>query len=138
MLSDAKEGREFNDIIVEYTKVILQRNPWKIWGGQHRVKAIQEAYREIGISRYHGFKNFFDLSKQQRTEIALISNTDIAVSNDLFDRLQEETLVGLKLRTWCYQVGLLKKDDDFPDQGSRSEKITVKSRPNICNQFLQG
>ncbi len=41
MASDAKEGREFNDIIVEYTKDYSPEKPLKIWGGQHRVKAIQ-------------------------------------------------------------------------------------------------
>jgi hypothetical protein len=110
----------------------------KIWGGQHRARAIQEAYEEARISRHHGFKIFFNLSKQQRTEIALISNTNIAVSNDLFDRLQEETFVGLKLRNWCYQVGLLKKGDDFPDQGSRSEKPTVKLARSFITNFYKG
>ena len=138
MVSDAKEGREFSDIIVEYTKDYSPEKPLKIWGGQHRIKAIQEAYRETGISRSHGFKIFFNLSKQQRTEIALISNTNIAVSNDLFDRLQEETLVGLKLRTWCYEVVLLKKGDDFPDQGSRSEKTTVKLARTFVTNFFKG
>jgi hypothetical protein len=138
MVSDAREGREFNDIIVEYTKDYAPEKPMKIWGGQHRVKAIQDANRDTGISRYHGFKIFFSLSKQQRTEIALISNTNIAVSNDLFDRLQEETLVGLKLRTWCYQVALLKKDDDFPDLGSRAEKITVKLARTFVTNFYKG
>jgi hypothetical protein len=138
MVSDAKEGREFNDIIVEYTKDYFPEKPLKIWGGQHRVKAIQEAYNDSKISRYHGCKIFFSLSKQQRTEIALISNTNIAVSNDLFDRLQEETLVGLKLRAWCYQVGLLKKGEDFPDLGSRSEKITVKLARTFVTNFYKG
>jgi hypothetical protein len=138
MVSDAKAGREFNDIIVEYTKEYSSDKPLKIWGGQHRVKAIQEAYNDSKISRYHGFKIFFNLSKQQRTEIALISNTNIAVSNDLFDRLQEETLVGLKLRAWCYQVGLLKKGEDFPDQGSRSEKTTVKLARTFVTNFYKG
>lgn len=137
MVSDAKEGREFNDIIVEYTKDYSPEKPLKIWGGQHRVKAIQEAHNDFKISRYHGFKIFFNLSKQQRTEIALISNTNIAVSNDLFDRLQEETLVGLKLRVWCHQVGLLKKVEDFPDQGSRSEKITVKLARTFVTNFYK-
>lgn len=136
MLSDAKDGREFNDIIVEYAKSYTPDKPLKIWGGQHRARAIKEAYDQTKISRNHGFRIFFDLTKQQRTEIALISNTNIAVSNDLFDRLQEETFVGLKLRKWCYDVGLLKAEDDFPDQGSRSEKITVKlARTFITNFF---
>jgi len=138
MVSDAREGREFNDIIVEYTKDYAPEKSLKIWGGQHRVKAIQDANRDTGISRYHGFRIFFSLSKQQRTEIALISNTNIAVSNDLFDRLQEETLVGLRLRTWCYQVGLLRKDDDFPDLGSRAEKITVKLARTFVTNFYEG
>lgn len=138
MVSDAKEGREFNDIIIEYNRGYSPDKPLKIWGGQHRVKAIQEAYQGTGVSRYHGFKIFFNLSKQQRTEIALISNTNIAVSNDLFDRLQEETLVGLKLRSWCYQIGLLKEGDDFPDQGSRSEKITVKLARTFITNFSKG
>lgn len=138
MVYDAKEGREFNDIIVEYTKEYTPNKPLKIWGGQHRARAIQEAYQELKISRYHGFRIFFNLSKQQRTEIALISNTNIAVSNDLFDRLQEETLVGLELRSWCYQVGLLKKEEDFPDLGSRAEKITVKLARTFVTNFFKG
>ncbi len=138
MVADAKEGREFNDVIVEYNKEYSPEKPLKIWGGQHRVKAIQEAYNDSKISRYHGFKVFFHLSKQQRTEIALISNTNIAVSNDLFDRLQEETIVGVKLRGWCFQVGLLKKEEDFPDQGSRSERITVKLARTFITNFFKG
>jgi len=138
MVSDAKEGREFSDIIVEYSREYSPEKPLKIWGGQHRAKAIQCSYDESEVSRYHGFRIFFNLSKKQRTEIALISNTNIAVSNDLFDRLQEETLVGLKLRTWCYEIGLLKKGDDFPDRGSGSEKITVKLARTFIVNFYKG
>jgi hypothetical protein len=138
MVSDAKAGREFNDIIVEYTKEYTPEKPLKIWGGQHRAKAIQQAYTEAKVSRFHGFRIFFNLSKQQRTELALISNTNIAVSNDLFDRLQEETVVGVNLREWCYQVGLLKKPEDFPDQGSRAERLTVKLARTFVTNFYQG
>jgi len=137
MVYDAKKGREFNDIIIEFNQEYNENKPMKIWGGQHRAMAIQEAFSEEKTSRYHGFKVFFNLSKEQRTEIALISNTNINVSNDLFDRLQEETFVGLELREWCYQVGLLKKTEDFPDQGSKSENITVKlARTFIVNFYL--
>ncbi|MHC4322169.1 MAG: hypothetical protein ACYST3_07835, partial [Planctomycetota bacterium] len=138
MVSDAKEGREFNDIIVEYNKDYASEKPLKIWGGQHRVRAIQEAYQDTGISRYHGFRIYFKLSKEQRNELALISNTNIAVSNDLFDRIQEETYVGLKLRTWCYDVGLLKKGEDFPDVGTRSEKLTVRHARTFITNFYKG
>lgn len=68
----------------------------------------------------------------------MISNKNIAVSNDLFDRLQEETFVGLKLRIWSYQVCLLKEGDDFPDLGSRSEKITVKQARTFITNFYKG
>ena len=138
MASDAKDGREFNDIIVEYTKEYSPEKPLKIWGGQHRAKAIQQALAETGVSRAHGFRIFFALSKRQRTELALISNTSISVSNDLFDRLQEETVVGVKLRDWCYQVGLLNKPEDFPDQGSRTERITVKLARTFVTNFYEG
>jgi hypothetical protein len=138
MAADAESGREFNDIIVEYTKEYSPQKPLKIWGGQHRAKALQQAFEQKKISRPHGFRIFFDLSKAQRTELALISNTNINVSNDLFDRLQEETLVGVRLRDWCYRVTLLKKPEDFPDQGSISEKITVKLARTFVTNFFEG
>jgi hypothetical protein len=138
MAADAKAGREFNDIIVEYTKDYSPEKPLKIWGGQHRAKAIWQAWSESGVSRSHGFRIFFNLSKQQRTELALISNTNMSVSNDLFDRLQEETVVGVKLREWCYQVDLLKQPEDFPDQGSLTERITVKLARTFVTNFYEG
>jgi hypothetical protein len=137
MRQDAENGREFNDLIVEYSKEYSPEKPLKVWGGQHRSKAIQEAFQSTGISRFHGFRVYFCLSKEQRTELALVSNTNIAVSNDLFDRLQEETLVGTELREWCWKIGLLQAEDDFPDKASTSEKISVKlARTFIVNFFL--
>lgn len=136
MRTDAEQGREFNDIIVEYLKEYSPEKPLKVWGGQHRSKAIQEAFQAASISRYHGFRIYFCLSKEQRTELALISNTNIAVSNDLFDRQLEETLVGTQLREWCWRVGLLKQGDDFPDQASKADRIPVKlARTFIVNSF---
>ena len=138
MAEDATLGREFNDIIVEYNREYSPQTPLKIWGGQHRAKALQQAFEQANISRPHGFRIFFDLSKAQRTELALISNTNINVSNDLFDRLQEETTVGLRLRDWCHRVTLLKKPEDFPDQGSNTEKITVKLARTFVTNFFDG
>lgn len=146
MVEDASAGREFNDIIVEYNMDYNPHTPLKVWGGQHRISAIKEA--GAASNRYHGFRIYFNLTKKQRTEVALISNTNIAVSNDTFDRMVEETVFGDKLRKWCQQVGLLDKqwfqeiglsgtDEDFPDAGSRSEKITVKrARSFIVNFYL--
>ncbi len=137
MKADAEQGREFNDIIVEYLRDYSRDRPLKVWGGQHRSRAIQEAFEASGVSRYHGFRVYFCLTKEQRSELALISNTNIAVSNDLFDRQLEETFVGTQLREWCWEVRLLKGEIDFPDQASRSERISVRlARTFIVNFFL--
>jgi len=135
MENEAKKGREFNDIIVEYNLSYNPEFPLKVWGGQHRVKSISTATNQH--QRYHGFKIYFSLSKKQRTDVALISNTNISVSNDTFDRIIEDTIYGGILRDWCKRVGFLGPNDDFPDVGSRSEKITVKkSRSFVVNFYL--
>jgi hypothetical protein len=135
MESDSSNGREFNDIIVEYNTKYDQSTPLKVWGGQHRISAIKKGGKEM--NRYHGFRIYFLLTKEQRTELALISNTNISVSNDTFDRMVEETIFGNALRNWCRKVGFLKEGEDFPDTGSRSEKLTVKrARSFIVNFYL--
>ena len=135
MKIDAEKGREFNDIIVEYNTEYDSNKPLKVWGGQHRIRAISSSHTKS--NRYHGFRIYFNLSKDQRTEVALISNTNIAVSNDTFDRIIEETLYGGVLRIWCQKVGFLSEGEDFPDVGSRSEKITVKrARSFIVNYYF--
>ncbi len=135
MKDDASKGREFNDIIVEFNKTYEPNKPLKVWGGQHRISAIQEAGAQNG--RYHGFRIYFNLSKKQRAEVAFISNTNISLSNDTFDRMIEETEFGNTLLKWCQSVGLLEEGEDFPDVGSRSEKITVRlARSFVVNYYL--
>ena len=135
MQNDAAKGREFNDIIVEYNTSYNENRPLKVWGGQHRLHAIDDA--KTKSNRHHGFRVFFDLNKEQRTEVALVSNTNIGVSNDTFDRMLEETVFGDKLRKWCQKVGFLKVNEDFPDVGSTAERITVKrARSFIVNFYL--
>jgi len=135
MKLDASKGREFNDIIVEYNHEYNADRPLKVWGGQHRAHAISETVNSA--DRYHGFKVYFDLDKNQRTEVALISNTNMGVSDDTFDRMLEETTFGSTLRKWCQKIGFLGTEEDFPDVGSRSEKITVKmARSFIVNYYL--
>ncbi|PIS30585.1 MAG: hypothetical protein COT43_01490 [Candidatus Marinimicrobia bacterium CG08_land_8_20_14_0_20_45_22] len=136
MAADATKGREFNDIIVEYTVEYAPETPLKVWGGQHRIKAIFGAYTKS--DRYHGFRIYFNLNKVQRTEIALVSNTNISVSNDTFDRMIEETIFGGVLRKWCQKVGFLGDKEDFPDVGSRSEKISVKKARSFLVNFYLG
>jgi len=138
MKIDAERGREFNDIIVEYSKEYSPEKPLKVWGGQHRSRAIQEAFEGRKTSRDHGFRVYFCLSTKQRTELALVSNTNIAVSNDLFDRLQEETLIGTDLRDWCYKIRLLQPKEDFPDRAAGAERITVKLARTFIVNFFEG
>lgn len=138
MRADAEAGREFNDIIVEYNTSYAPEKPLKVWGGQHRSKAIQESFSAARVNRYHGFRVYFSLSKEQRTELALISNTNINISNDLFDRQLEETLVGPQLRKWCQRAGLLSPDEDFPSQGSLAERITTKLARTFIVNFHKG
>jgi hypothetical protein len=138
MRADAENEREFNDIIAEYITSYLPEKPLKVWGGQHRSRAIIDAYSQKKVSRYHGFRVYVNLSKEQRIELAMISNTSIAVSNDLFDRQLEETYMGPYLRKWCVKVGLLKKDEDFPDVGSHAEKITTQGARSFIVNYFKG
>ncbi len=138
MKADAESEREFSDIIAEYITSYLPEKPLKVWGGQHRSMAIMEAFAQKKVSRFHGFRVYFCLSKEQRTELALISNTSIAVSNDLFDRQLEETYMGPYLRRWCVKVGLLKAGQDFPDVGSHAERITTQGARSFIVNYFQG
>jgi hypothetical protein len=138
MKSDAEKEREFNDIIAEYIISYLPEKPLKIWGGQHRSRAIMDAYKEKKVSRYHGFRVYFNLTKEQRTELAFISNTSISVSNDLFDRQLEEAYMGPALRRWCTKVGLLNEGEDFPDVGSHAERITTQGARSFLVSYFKG
>jgi len=136
MESDALKGREFNDIIVEYNLKYDKDKPLKVWGGQHRAYAISKAANSA--NHYHGFKVYFNLNKNQRTEVALISNTNMAVSDDTFDRMLEETTFGNTLKKWCQKIRFLSLKEDFPDVGSRSEKITVKLARSFIVNYYKG
>lgn len=138
MKQDAENEREFNDIIAEYITSYIPDKPLKIWGGQHRSRAIIDAYETKKVSRYHGFRVYVNLTKEQRTELALISNTSIAVSNDLFDRQLEETYMGPSLRKWCTRVGLLKEGEDFPDVGAHAERITTQGARSFIVNYFKG
>jgi hypothetical protein len=138
MKADAEKEREFNDIIVEYITSYIPGKPLKVWGGQHRSRAIMDAYQSKKVSRYHGFRVYVNLTKEQRTELALISNTSMSVSNDLFDRQLEETFMGPNLRKWCTKVGLLKEGEDFPDVGAHAEKITTQGARSFLVNYFKG
>jgi len=135
MQEDAKKGRQFNDIIVEYLPTGSRaEKPLKIYGGQHRAKSIDEAAKS-GIERYHGFRVYFGLTLQQRNEIAQVSNTNINVPLDLFDRMQE-TILGPQLRTWCRSIGLLTGNQDFAERKNAEGIITARMARTLVVNFV--
>ena len=88
MESDALKERSFEDLVVEYDTSYRPDKPLKVFGGQHRIMAIMEAIKK-NVSVIHGVRVYFDLSIEQKVDIAKANNTSIAVSNDLLDRMQE-------------------------------------------------
>jgi hypothetical protein len=134
MKQDALAGRAFSNIVAEYLKDEDTAHPLKIIGGQHRFKAI-EAALAAGVDEYHGVKVYLDLDMDQRLDVQLTSNTNIAISSDLFDRMHE-TFKGPQLRDWCQSVGLLEPGQDFADRGGRGRPLTVRdARTFICNYY---
>lgn len=135
MKTDALHGRSFSNIVTEYNTNFDAEHPLKIIGGQHRFEAISEAYNTANINVYQGVKVYFNLDMEQRLDVQLISNTNIAVSSDLLDRMME-TVKGPQLRIWCQEVGLLSSDSDFADKKQRGNSITVReARTFILNYF---
>ncbi len=136
MKEDAKQNRSFSNIVAEYTTSFDEDHPLKIIGGQHRYVAISEAL-ENRINQYHGLKVYFGLNIEQRLDVQLISNTNIAVSSDLLDRMLE-TVKGPQLREWCQRVGLLNDHEDFADRKQRNGKITVRAARTFIMNYYQG
>lgn len=134
MKEDALDGRTFSNIVAEYDFTAGIDKPVKIIGGQHRFTAIQAA-NNAGVNKYHGLKLYVELDKSQRLDVQLISNTNIAVSGDLIDRMQE-TVRGPELRNWCQDVGFLSKGKDFTSRRARGGPISVQiARSFIINYF---
>ena len=134
MIADAAGRRSFSNIVAEYTLEFDKEHPLKIIGGQHRYEAIKQALLG-GVDEYHGVKIYLDLNMDQRLDVQLISNTNIAISGDLFDRMHE-TVMGPQLRDWCQRVRLLEKEQDFSDRRMRGGPISVQlARTFIYNYF---
>ena len=136
MKEDACHGRTFSNIVAEYTKEFDATHPLKVVGGQHRFQAIQEAVTN-GVDEFHGVKVYFKLDMSQRIDVQLISNTNIAISGDLFDRMQE-TFQGPQLRNWCQEVGLLDVGQDFADQYARGGPISVRMARSFITNYYNG
>jgi hypothetical protein len=141
MVEDARKGRTFSDIVIEYNTGYKESNPLKILGGQHRMEAIKRALEEDNVDKVHGIKVYFNLNKDQRAETMRISNTNISVSSDLRDRIEEQRLepAGM-LRNFCYVTGLLKKGEDFGDKKRFAEEFnpTVRMIRSLLVNFYEG
>ena len=136
MKDDARAKRTFSNIVAEFNVGFDEEHPIKVIGGQHRFEAIRLALDQ-GIDEHHGIKLYFGLDPEQRLDVQLISNTNIAVSTDLFDRMQE-TLSGPELRKWCQEVGLLPAGTDFADRRQRSGVITVRAARSFIVNYYRG
>ena len=134
MEGDAQNGRSFEDLVLEYETSYHPQKSLKVYGGQHRLRAIIEAQHVKG-SVLHGVRVYFDLSREQKVEIATVSNTSIAVPNDLLDRMREQ-LIGSELRDWCQMVGLLNMGVDFSDRRSPDTPTVRIARTLLVNFFL--
>ena len=135
MEEDASNGRSFEDLVLEYDTSYRATKPLKVYGGQHRLRAITKAQNNKEAV-LHGVRVYFDLSREQKVEIATVSNTSIAVPNDLLDRMREQ-LLGSELRDWCQSVGLLDKGVDFADRRS-PETPTVRIVRTLLVNFNLG
>lgn len=136
MKEDARKGRVFSNIVAEYNTNFDKEKPLKIIGGQHRFLAIKESF-ESDVNNVHGIKVYFDLNRDQRLDVQLISNTNIAVASDLLDRMFE-TVKGPDLRNWCQEIGLLSEGKDFSDKKERNNVITVRLARTFLLSYCQG
>lgn len=133
MVADAKGGRSFEDIVVEFDTSYNPSKPIKIYGGQHRIKAIQSAV-EDKPETYHGFRIYFNLDRHQKVEIATVNNTSIAVSNDLLDRMREQ-MIGGELRDYFQKIGMLEDGQDFADKRHPVIPNVRVARTLVLNYF---
>ncbi|XOB41497.1 MAG: hypothetical protein ACKKMS_02115 [Candidatus Nealsonbacteria bacterium] len=135
MEDDALKGRSFEDLVMEYDLSYRPQKPLKVFGGQHRIIAIRKAIKK-DVSAFHGARIYFDLSIEQKVNIAMANNTSIAISNDLLDRMNED-LLGTDLRDWCQATGILEKGQNFADKRSPKGIPTVRiARTLLINFFL--
>ncbi len=138
MKIDAVDGRIFSNIVAEFDLSYEKTYPIKIIGGQHRYIAIKEAFADAKhVAESHGLKIYFGLNKEQRLDVQLISNTNIATSTDLYDRLQE-TANGPELRAWCQEVGFLDAGKDFSAKRQRSTPMTVRAIRSFISSYYLG
>jgi len=136
MQEDAMERRTFSNIVAEFSSDFDAEHPLKIIGGQHRFNAIKGAL-DRNVDQLHGLKVYFALDTDQRVDVQLISNTNIAASSDLIDRMQE-TQAGPELRDWCQDCGLLERGKDFADKRKLGKALTVRAARTFIINYFRG
>ena len=139
MVEDAKNGRSFSDIVIEFDISYRENKPLKILGGQHRDEAIKRAFKD-NVNFDHGIRVYFSLDKDQRAEIMRISNTNINVSPDLRDRIEEHRLEpsGM-LRHFCFATGIMETGSDFGAKKSSEDfNPTVRMIRSFIVNFYKG
>ncbi|MBI4019530.1 MAG: hypothetical protein HY364_04730 [Candidatus Aenigmarchaeota archaeon] len=138
MVEDAKEGRPFSDMVIEFYNKDGGSKPLKILGGQHRYEAIKEALKGK-INAIHQLKVYFNLDKIQREDVMRIANTNINVAPDLRDRLREEILPP-NLKKFAQETGILKKDENFGDKRRYDDEFspTVRMVRSFVVNFFRG
>lgn len=138
MVDDAKNGRQFSDIVIEYNSTYRHTKPLKILGGQHRSSAISSA---SPTDKFHGVRIYFNLDIAKRVDLYRISNTNIQVSQDLLDRLTEQSLSPPgTLRDFAQDIGLLRKNEDFGEKRSSDDPFspTVRMLRTFIVNFHKG
>ncbi len=141
MISDAKEGRQFSDIIIDYnTDYTPKEKPLKVLGGQHRAVAIMQAFEKNHANYVHGVRVYFNLDTPTRVEVAEVANTNINISLDLRDRLWEQQLTPSgRLREWAWEIGILEKGKDFADKRRKTDdEPTVRMLRTFIVNFYDG
>ena len=122
-------------MVLEYDTSYRSKKPLKVYGGQHRLRAITKAQPQKA-GTLHGVRVYFGLSREQKVEIATINNTVITVAYDLLDRMHEQSL-GPELRDWCQRTGLLEQRTDFSDRRS-PDVLTVRLARTLVMNFYRG
>lgn len=140
MIADAKGGRQFSDLVIEFNLGYRKEQPLKVLGGQHRILAIKEALEKNNVDLIHGIRVYFDLEILNRIEIAEVANTNINVSLDLRDKMHEQGLLPPgKLMEWCVKIGILEEGQDFAEKRLKEQnRPTVRMMRAFIVNFYEG
>jgi hypothetical protein len=140
MQRDARKGRPFSDIVVEWNTSYRPDRPLKVIGGQHRTWSIRMAIdSDSQADRLHGVKTYLALDGDKRSSLCIVFNRNIPVAKPYLDRLVEHRVVGANSMLWARHVGLLGEDEDFADRVTGTRRLTAQIVwCVVTNYFLGG